>query len=881
MALNNIGLGMTITATNLASRTLRRVGADVQRTSATTTAAGFAMRAGFATAAVGAVSLVSGLATLRGAMNLANQAGEFQQSIAAIGAVANATTEELEALRNAAIQAGIETQFSPVEATEGLQSLITAGQTATQATQTLIPVLDLAAGSLGQLGVAGAAEAVVGTLNSYQISADQAGNVTDRLLRITQLTNFQARDFSAGLAKAASAGAVFGQDLNDVLITMGLLRNANIDASSSSTAFRESVRRLGSDQRSQNAITQQGIDIFDEQTGEMRSVVDIMGELSAATADMGDEERNRIAATAFGARGLLAFNSVAQATFTTMRDGEEVTLRGAEAIEALRNEMDSATNTAEEMREQLLDTFAGQKQLLQGTLQTLGIVLGESFARIFKPIVETIVDTLNGVLQFFNELPDPVKDVLSQFVLFAGSGLVLFGVFTLIAGIIVILLPFLKALIITMLIMSTILLPLTLLFIGAGAAIAAFVMAARENVGGFGDFLGETWEKIKLGFRGLVQLFSQGGFSGAVREELNKAENQGLKRFLITVFRVGSRVVEFFRGVGAGFAAVLERMGPAFERLKAAFGELGEAFGLLSDGLGDSLGPLTESGEAGARTGNLLGRMFERIVAGTTLVVRGFAGFVRGFKAAMEFFAPVFEELSAAFSRLGLAMTAFEGDSASNFDNAAGSANTFAENFGAAFGTMVAFVADGITTLVNFITFMVNFGRALNREIQMIDLFFSELAIKVVSAWMDIVDGIKNALDLITIAIGDAASVVPESLRTPQIQALVDRGQQAEQTFGARTREIQLRQVARSNALSRVDARRAEIDAEARARREADDRLVAGVTEALERRRAEERRQQLQVNVQVDGETIARATADGAREDTARGFGSAPSETGS
>jgi TP901 family phage tail tape measure protein len=102
-----------------------------------------------------------------GAFALANAAGRFEQGLAAIGAVTRATSRELAMLRKAAINAGIETQFSPDEAIQGLTSLATAGQTAAQATRTLIPVLDLAAGSLGQLGVASAAEAVVGTLNAY------------------------------------------------------------------------------------------------------------------------------------------------------------------------------------------------------------------------------------------------------------------------------------------------------------------------------------------------------------------------------------------------------------------------------------------------------------------------------------------------------------------------------------------------------------------------------------------------------------------------------------------------------------------------------------------------------------------------------------------
>jgi TP901 family phage tail tape measure protein len=196
-------------------------------------------------------------------------------------------------------------------------------------------VLDLAAGSLGQLGVAEAADAVVGTLNAYGIAANEAAGITDRLLRITQLTNFQTRDFEGGLAKAAAAGAVFGQGLNDVLITMGLLRNRNIDASSAATAFREATRRVGSDSRAQQAILGTGVQVFDRTSGQMRSMVDIMSEFATATRDMSDAERNRRVVQAFGARGLLAFNGVMNASFTTMRDGREVTLRGAEAIEAI------------------------------------------------------------------------------------------------------------------------------------------------------------------------------------------------------------------------------------------------------------------------------------------------------------------------------------------------------------------------------------------------------------------------------------------------------------------------------------------------------------------------------------------------------------------
>ena len=427
MAMNNLGLGFVFTARDMASSRIQGLHRRFSSLDERVTAGTMRMTSAFQQLGIGLAVFTAGAATLAGSLALANAAGRFEQGLVAIGAVTRATTRELGMLRNAAIEAGIRTQFSPDQAVDGLRSLATAGQTATQATQTLIPVLDLAAGSLGQLGVAEAAEAVVGTLNAYGMEANQAAGVTDRLLRITQLTNFQTRDFEAGLAKAAAAGSVFNQSLDDVLITMGLLRNRNIDASSSGTAFREAVRRVGAESRAQQAVLSAGVDVFDQTTGRMRSIVDIMDDFARATESMTEQERNRRVATAFGARGLLAFNAVLNASYTTTRDGAQVTLRGAEAIAAMRQEMGRASGTAAQFREQLLNTFEGQKTLLRGTLQTFAVVLGEPFAQVFRPIVRVLVETLNSILQAFQAMPAPIKRALAVVTLVFGGLLTLAG----------------------------------------------------------------------------------------------------------------------------------------------------------------------------------------------------------------------------------------------------------------------------------------------------------------------------------------------------------------------------------------------------------------------------------------------------------------------
>ena len=345
---------------------------------------------------------------------LADANGRFEQGLAAVGAVTKATTSEMQALKDAAIQAGIATQFSPVEAVNGLNALATAGQTAGQAIKTLIPVLDLAAGSLGQLGTGEAAMAVVGTLNSYTMSADKATEVTDKLLRITQLTNFQTRDFSAGLAKASAKTAVYGQSLDDTLIAMGLLRNANIDASSASTAYSMAVQRVATDTAALNTLNEMGASLYDEQTGKVRSFLDLVTELKPKLDKLSDATRNKALKDMFGARSIAAYTAIAGASVTVTENGEKVTLKGADAIARLRQNMADAGGTAAGFKKSLLDTFEGQKTLLAGSLETLAVISGEEFANAFRPFVENAIEGINRLIKVIKSMTSEQKKEIVQ-----------------------------------------------------------------------------------------------------------------------------------------------------------------------------------------------------------------------------------------------------------------------------------------------------------------------------------------------------------------------------------------------------------------------------------------------------------------------------------
>ncbi len=742
MALNSLRLAVAIVGSDLLSRPAGRAERSMGKLTKSVGFGANKIRSQFKLLGAGMATFAAGAAGVLGAIGMASVAGKFEQGLAAVGAVTRATSKEMQMLRDAAIQAGVDTQFSPTEAVDGLQSLTTAWQSASEAVKSLTPVLDLAAGSLGQLGVAQAAEAVVGTLNAFGKSADEAGAVTDKLLRITQMTNFQARDFAGGLAKAAATGGVFRQSLDDTLITMGLLKNQNIDASSASTAYREAVRRAGSDQRSQQAIQSVGVQIFDKQTGKMRSMVDVMTDFAKGTQNMTDKQRSATVSQAFGARGLIAFNAVMNATHKVMRDGELVTLKGAEAIESLRKEMTNSSGAAKEMREKMLNTFAGQGTLLKGTLQTLGIVIGEPFAKIFKPIVGGIVKFFNVILQAINKTPMGIKKFFAGMFVAVSSLVATIGAVIAAKAAFALLVIGLKM---VGAVLGTVALTLAPVIIGIGLAIAAGVAlyyAYKKNLGGIADFVQKLSQKVQLAFEAIGQLFNDGGFSGAVLQDFEKAENGGVKSFVITLWKMFHRLKQIWRGMKLGFKLALTQMEPVFKGLKESVGALFDTFKTFYEmftGNASSL-PSRDYRDFGQTIGDVLGSVAK-------FAVKLITWFIDGIRYVTIFFGGIIAGIKPVGEWLG--QLAFD------------IVSFFTDTIPNAWNDAVDWIARGIGKVVGFFVRIWNFAKGIARKIaQGFMWFFSP----VINFYRGLFNGIRAGFQRIWGFIKSVLKKVPDAL---------------------------------------------------------------------------------------------------------------------
>lgn len=609
MALNALGLGFVFTARDLASPAMTRLGGRFGALDRVSTRFGqrfgAGMRrlrtAGLVFAATGALGTVA-------AFGLARAAGRFEEGLARVGGVTRATVPELAALRDRAIEVGIATTFSPDEAVEGLTSLATMGFQASEAMRLIGPASALAEG--GMIGLEDAARAVASATRVFSLSMDEAQGSADRLLRITQLTALQAGDLSLALGTVARGAGATGQNLNEMLIAMGLVRNTGVEvsvaASGVSSALQFMARQAGEIQSSL------GVAITDVD-GNFRDFLDIVLESSVAldrefpnAADRASE-----ALRLFGRFGSSAFGAVSRQLTQGIRGLNGELLTGADAVEFLRDQMQNATGVADEFRERILATFPGQLALLSGSVRTLAIVLGENFANAFKPIVRGVIAFVNDLITRWNAIPSAIRDGISSFLVGATAMLTLFGTFVAVSAGLALIAPLLKGIAIALGGLLLALAPLVLIFGAAVLGVQAFRFAMDFNLGGIATFVRGIVSRITLAWNALTELFTRGGFTRAISDELRRSENQGLRRFVLGVFGIAFRLQRFWDGLMAGIRGGMITLGPAIAAMIEAFRELADLFGFGAAKGEDMADALPTS--AFVRFGQTLGRVLVRV----------------------------------------------------------------------------------------------------------------------------------------------------------------------------------------------------------------------------------------------------------------------------
>ena len=168
------------------------------------------------------------------------------------------------------------------------------------------------------------------------------------------------------------------------------------------------------------------------------------------------------------------------------------------------------------------------------------VVLG-MIGQALEPLAAKLLGVGNIILGLFTKIPKPIIAFAAKFVLAASSALVFVGAIIAVKAAFSLLGAGLAAVGVSFGGVLAVIAPV-LAVLGFVALAAAVVRQAWEhNLGGFRDVITGVYDKIKLTFTALYELFSGGGFTADTWKQLEA--HSGIKNFAIGVYVWVGRIV--------------------------------------------------------------------------------------------------------------------------------------------------------------------------------------------------------------------------------------------------------------------------------------------------------------------------------------------------
>ena len=375
-----------------------------------------------------------------GALALAvNSAANFEQRMSAVAAVSGASSAELDALRNKALQLGKDTAFSAGESAQAMEELVKAGLTVED-------VLNGAADATVNLAAAGEVDMVTAAtiasnaMNQFNIGAEGMAHTVDLIAGAANASAIDVTDFGQSLAQVGAVAKVIGVSFDDTATAIALLGNAGIKGSDAGTALKTMLGNLQPATKKQaqemerlGLITEDGTNKFFNAKGELKSLDKVSGILNNTLGFNKDivEEVNR--AVAAGASPQEAMADAAERMGKASQYAALETLFGSDAIRAAAimasegkkgfNDVAAAMGkvSAADVAAKRLDNFKGSLEALKGSMETLAIQIGTPLLGGLR----VIVDAISSMIEKFIALPAPVQEAIAIFGAVLSVGLLL------------------------------------------------------------------------------------------------------------------------------------------------------------------------------------------------------------------------------------------------------------------------------------------------------------------------------------------------------------------------------------------------------------------------------------------------------------------------
>lgn len=324
---------------------------------------------------------------------------QFDAAMSSVGAATMETASNMSLLREAAIEAGADTQYSATEAANAIEELAKAGVSTSDILKGgLAGSLNLAAS--GAMDVGDAAEIAATAMTQFGLKGDQVSHIADLLAAGAGKAQGGVGDLGMALKQAGLVANQTGLTIEETTAGLTAFAAAGLVGSDSGTSFKSMLQRLTpQSQEAQRAMDELGISAYDS-SGQFIGLAEFAGNLQNAMKDLTPEARNAAMATIFGSDAVRAANVLYQ-------EGEAGIRKWTDAVDEQGYAADQARIRT--------DNLLGDLERLGGSFDTVLIQSGSGANEVLRNMAqgaESVVDAIGG-------MPEPI---LSATTLLAGAG---------------------------------------------------------------------------------------------------------------------------------------------------------------------------------------------------------------------------------------------------------------------------------------------------------------------------------------------------------------------------------------------------------------------------------------------------------------------------
>jgi TP901 family phage tail tape measure protein len=592
MAMNQFGAGFIIDAKDSASGVFRSVGKNFAGMTRQASGEANRMQGAIRRISRGMAVFAAGFAIVRPIQNALKESTKLSSALAEVATLTDDATFPLSRMDD--IVKGLAARYGEqaTDQAKALYQTISAGfGDAAEAARILDTSNKLAIG--GVTDVQTAVDGLTNVLNTYSAANLDALDVSDAFFVAVKAGKTTIGELAGQVGRIAPAAEALKIPFDQMLGSMAAITTKGISTAAAASGLAGAIANINKPtQGAQEEAKRLGIQ-FDAAAVRAKGLSGFLDSITSS-AKFNDDSMSKLFTSIEAYKVMLALTSNESEKFNEIMGQME--------------ERVGATDTAVAKMEA---TFEHQSKRLAAIANNIQTTIGKSAEALLAPVLKVLNFAVEGVSSFLDSLPPGARKAIVGFVGAFGGLVGVMGLVMAFSGVLSLLGISITGLVGSLVGLVALAVPLTLMFAGLGVAVFALYRAFQKNTGGISTSWADMMQKIKFGWRGMMQIVSEGGLSKAFRDEMEHAQEFGVLRFLDGFKLFVERLQHFWDGLIKGFETGVDKLAGSagMRRLRTAIDAIVSLF--TGKKANDSQKTLIEWERKGERAGVRLAELGE------------------------------------------------------------------------------------------------------------------------------------------------------------------------------------------------------------------------------------------------------------------------------